>query len=507
MNLTRLFAVLLLLAPLTFPQQSFHPASIAPKDFAVMAWGDSPSDNDRLRGMKEAGLNISGFCRAEDLDRVKAAGLACFVTDPKLGSYTPDQLPSMATIRGDVAALKKQINGNPAALGFFLRDEPPASLMSGLGKLATLLREEMPDKWPYVNLFPYRVSPAVLGTSDYDSYVRMLVKTIGQPFLSYDNYSLVNGEMLDPFYINLEIIRRLSLETKTPFWNCILANAHFNYMEPSDATFNLQVYSTMAYGGRGIQYFTYFAPQIGNYRLAAVDQFGNRTTTWEMIRRINNQIHALAPTLIRLRSTGVYHYPDVPEQAQPLAVNKLIDRVEMTQRYVRPPVAGRFLIGEFEDDQRRPYVLLVNKDLKNSFQFRVHLRQTDRKLIRISPYSGKRSPLAGKWTGLRPAQAFFCESSSGIARQSYFSFKADPSRISSVARRMMMSPSWSDALRTSTRSPACLPLRTSTHSARPWFDRITNVRSVVVTMAAGRRPAEICPPRRTGQEHRHTSLD
>ena len=75
--------------------------------------------------------------------------------------------------------------------------------------MATLLRDEMPDKWPYVNLFPYRVSPAVLGTSDYDSYVRMLVKTIRQPFLSYDNYSLVNGEMLDPFYTNLDIIRRL----------------------------------------------------------------------------------------------------------------------------------------------------------------------------------------------------------------------------------------------------------------------------------------------------------
>jgi hypothetical protein len=118
---------------------------------------------------------------------------------------------------------------------------------------------------------------------------------IGQPFLSYDNYSLVGGEMLDYFFTNLEIVRRLGLETKTPFWNCILANAHFNYMEPSDATFNLQVYSTLAYGGRGVQYFTYFTPQIGNYRLGAVDQFGNRTPTWEMLRRINNEIHAFAP--------------------------------------------------------------------------------------------------------------------------------------------------------------------------------------------------------------------
>jgi len=395
-------AALVLITPSAFPQNGVPLTPIAPKEFAVMAWGQSPSDPAQLRGMKDAGLNISGFCRAEDLDRVKAAGLTCFVNDPKLSGYAPEHLPPLATLRQDIAALKKQIGDNPAALGFFLHDEPSAALMPGLGQIANLLREEMPDKWPYVNLFPYRVSPAMLGTSDYDSYVRMLVKTIGQPFLSYDNYALVNGEMLDSFYTNLDIVRRLSLETKTPFWNCILANSHFNYMEPSDATFNLQVYSTMAYGGRGIQYFTYFAPEIGNYRMAAVDQFGNRTPTWDMLRRINNQIHALAPTLVRLHSTGVYHYPDVPEQARPLAESKLVESVEMLQRYVRPPDAGRFLIGEFEDDQNRPYFLLVNKDLKNSFQFRILLRQTGKKLIRISPYSGKEEPFGREMDWLAP---------------------------------------------------------------------------------------------------------
>ena len=182
----------------------------------------------------------------------------------------------------------------------------------------------------------------------------------------------------------------------------VLANAHFNYMEPSDATFNLQVYATLAYGGRGIQYFTYFAPEIGNYRLAAVDQFGNRTVTWEMLRRINNQIHALAPTIIRLHSTGVYHYPDAPEQGAGLGQSKLIETVEMTQRYVRPPVAGRFLIGEFEDSDRRPYFLIVNKDLRNSFQFRIRLKQTDGKLMRVSPYSGQEQPFVREMDWLAP---------------------------------------------------------------------------------------------------------
>ena len=192
-----LFSVFVLLGTVAIPQANCQVTPIGPKDFAVMAWGTSPSDPDQLRGMKEVGLNISGFCRAEDLDKVRAAGLTCFVRDAWINAQTPPNLPPDNEIHEHFAQLKREIGDNPAALGFFLRDEPAAALMPGLGKLAASLREAMPGKWPYVNLFPYRVSPERLGTPDYDSYVRMLVKTIGQPFLSYDNYSLVGGEMLD----------------------------------------------------------------------------------------------------------------------------------------------------------------------------------------------------------------------------------------------------------------------------------------------------------------------
>ena len=374
----------------------------APKSFAIMAWGDAPSDIAQLRGMREAGLNIAGFCRAEDLGKVRDAGLACFVSDPRIGGYDWQALPPDSEIRGRIGGLAHQIGSNPAAIGFFLRDEPHAALMPGLARVAKIARDAMPGMWPYVNLFPYRVSPERLGTDTYDKYVRMLVDTIGQPFLSYDNYSLVGGEMLHYFYTNLEIVRRLSIETKTPFWNCILANAHFNYMEPSDATFHLQVYATLAYGGRGIQYFTYFAPDVGNYRLAAIDQFGNRTPTWERLRRINLEIAALAPTVLKLRSTGVFHYPDVPDQARPLSASRQVRSIEMTQRFVQPPLAGRFLVGEFEDGQARPYVMIVNRDLNNSFQFRMHLMKENAKLIRISPYTGKEEAFGGEMDWLAP---------------------------------------------------------------------------------------------------------
>jgi hypothetical protein len=396
-------AALFLLGATAAQSQMFHnPAPVEARSFPIMAWGEAPSDAEQLRMMKEAGLNVAGFCRPENADKVRDAGLTCFVTDRRINGFDWMNMPSDAELRQRVEAAARETASNPAVLGYYLIDEPHASLMPGMGRVSKILRDVAPGKWPYVNLFPYRVSKERMGTPDYDTYVKMLVDTIGQPFLSYDNYSLVKGEMLDAFYNNLEMVRRNSLSTKTPFWNCILANSHFNYMEPSDATFHLQVYATLAYGGRGIQYFTYYSPHNGNYRLGAVDQFGHKTATWDALRRINLEIQALAPAILKLKSTGVYHYPDVPEYARAIGGSKLIRSVTMNQRLVRTPVAGRYLIGEFEDQQGRPYFMIVNKDLNNSFQFAIELKEPGRKLIRICNYSGQEEEFGREMDWLAP---------------------------------------------------------------------------------------------------------
>ena len=402
LHFLRAAALILAGAAAAWPQMIHNPDRVPARTFPVMAWGGSPSQPEQLKLMHDAGLNASGFCRVDDAAKVRDAGLSCFISDKRVNGYDWSKLPSDSEIRKSLTEVVRQVGDNPAVIGFYMRDEPHASLMPAMGRVTKMLKELAPDKWPYVNLFPYRVSKERMGTPDYDTYAKMLVEIIGQPFLSYDNYSLVAGDMLEYFYNNLDIVRRISLETKTPFWNCILANAHFNYMEPSDATFHLQVYATLAYGGRGIQYFTYYTPHNGNYRLGAIDQFGNKTATWDALRRVNLEIHALAPTLVTLRSTGVYHYPEVPEYSRPLSQSKLVRSVSMVQRYVRPPVQGRFLIGEFEDAQGRPYFMIVNKDLNSSFQFAVELKEPGRKLIRICNYSGREEEFGREMDWLAP---------------------------------------------------------------------------------------------------------
>ena len=144
-------------------------------------------------------------------------------------------------------------------------------------------------------------------------------------------------------------------------------------MEPSDATLHLQVYSTLAYGGRGIQYFTYVTPEVGNYRLGALDPFGHRTPTWDMLRRVNLEIQALAPWLNRLTSSGVYHSDPVPEGSQPMSGSRWVEQVSAST--ADKSVAARYLLGEFKGEDGRPYLMLVNRDLAHSIHFSIKLRQ------------------------------------------------------------------------------------------------------------------------------------
>jgi hypothetical protein len=51
-----------------------------------------------------------------------------------VNGYDPLKLPSESEIRRNIDDLKKQVGDNPAALGLYLRDEPDARTMVGLGK-------------------------------------------------------------------------------------------------------------------------------------------------------------------------------------------------------------------------------------------------------------------------------------------------------------------------------------------------------------------------------------
>lgn len=365
-----------------------------PEDFAILPWSWTPGDLAQLEGIRDCGFNLAGFVTPESLDLVEQAGLKAVVSDGPTHVGDAEAALDDAEIAKRVQALVDRVGSHPAVFGYYLRDEPSATVFPGLGRWAAAYGAAHPAATPYINLFPNYASPGQLGAETYEQYLERFVETVHPRYLSYDHYALMDdGTLRGGYFQNLEAVRKAALAAGIPFWNIVLSNSHFRYAEPTPAGLRFQLYTTLAYGGRGISYFTYFAPEVGNYRLAPVDQFGNRTPTWDMLRNVNLQIHKLAPTYLTLTSVNVFHHGEVPEGCSGDETSVHLASVE----------GGNLLVGEFEGPNGQPAVLVVNTDLHTSVAFGVQFKQAGRVRL-VSPYTGGLTDLAGEQGWLAAGQ-------------------------------------------------------------------------------------------------------
>ena len=362
--------------------------------FPLMAWNWAPSDAATFKKMRECGLTVTGFVSPKDLDLCHAAGLKAIVSDPRVSSYDWRNVDENAA-RRNVGSLVAEVGKHAAVYGYYLRDEPGADFFPGLAKVSAMIRELAPDKWPYINLFPNYANAQQLGTATYEEHVEKFIQTCKPTQLSYDHYALMDdGSLRNGYWANLEAIRSAARRHGLPFWNIVLAVAHFNYREASAADLRFQVYSTLAYGGRGIAYFTYFAPQVGNYRAAPIDQFGNPTPTWGYLQNVNLQVGKLAPTLVKLVSDEVYHFGNPPEGCRAPSEQSLVKAINHPDQ----------MCGDFTHTDGSHYVLIVNKNFVKSHYCAPEFRSVPKRVRMVSPYTGQLIDFDGEHRWLAAGQ-------------------------------------------------------------------------------------------------------
>ncbi len=364
-----------------------------PADFVIMPWGgpwgDAKVDLATLKEMKECGFNVSMFVEPDKVDIVKAAGLKCFVSSADAMATREASVLTEEQVDKKVKALVDRVGDNDTVMGYFVVDEPWAHAYQELGLWTAAYKKYAPGKIAYYNL----LCKSCVNHS-YQEYLDMYVQIVKPAFISYDNYSIMDdGSLRETFYPNLEDVRAAALRHNLPFWNIILGNAHFNYAVPTDASLRLQVFASMAYGARGITYFTYFTPTIGNYQMAAIDQFGHKTPTYDMARRVNLQIHRLAKTYAKLKSVNVFHYPIVPQGSQGIDSSKYLAKVG----------SGDMLVGEFESPDGQPYIMVVNKSMTKSTTLEIQFKDPGT-IQMLNQYTGVVEDWVGEDTWLGPGQ-------------------------------------------------------------------------------------------------------
>jgi hypothetical protein len=137
----------------------------------------------------------------------------------------------------------------------------------------------------------------------------------------------------------------------------------------------------------------YFASPTGNYRAAAIDQFGHPTPTWSNLQNVKLQIKNLAPTLNELKSDDVYHFGSVPAGCHGPGTNSLLSGI-----------GGEIAVGDFTHAEGSRYVMLVNKDLSRSVPCGPQFRNPPKTLKFISAYTGKPGVFEGEQVWLAPGQ-------------------------------------------------------------------------------------------------------
>ncbi len=362
-------------------------APIGPQEVSVMServfpisyWVSPPSVQERYDEAAECRFNVVPG-PPEALDLAQKAGIKLILQDRRIHAHMTETPGWEASVQAVVDAYAT----HPALWGYYVTDEPSYHQFDALARIVRAFEARDPQHPTFINLFPNYASPEQLGTLDYTEHVRRYVDLVQPRLVSYDYYTLLEDGEREGYFENMAIIRGEARRVGVPFWNIILSTPHYCYRDPSPVDLRWQVYTTLAYGGKGICYFTYWTHESENFGNAILGLYGDRTSKYAVVQQLNTEIGLLGPHLLRLDSVRVEHWPAGPQGAQAFTGEGLVARVEGE---------GDIVIGEFVDRDGLPWLMLANNDKTRSPHLTLHLRTEQREVLEVSRRTGELRPI------------------------------------------------------------------------------------------------------------------
>lgn len=309
------------------------------------------------------------------IDMAEETGLVYFVSDT---AY----LSGEASIEEYAEFMRSCSYINSSAFGgLVLDDEPPATAYEGMYKVNRALESVAPGKISHVTLYPYGAPDDWLGVDDvdgdswtkYTAYATRYVE-IARPFmLSYDYYNFFTpDETLESIGMSdkvVNLIRSMSLyrslaqQHNIPLWLCINTYNHASGTQMTQKMIDWSVNMSLAYGAKGIQYYTYWAGVEGyedqlenpNYS-GMVTIGGNPHNTYYKVQKANRQIAAVDELLMKCRSKGIIQFGQ-----QLLSIpnsDKLYGFKEL-----RLVSGGNSIVGCFEKDNGNSVFYILNNSI------------------------------------------------------------------------------------------------------------------------------------------------
>jgi hypothetical protein len=271
--------------------------------FVIGFWVDPPVDaslESRYDEIAEANFTLVLAFSPQDVESQKRVLAAC-------------EKRGLKAIVGTLGLPPEKLVEAPACWGYLVRDEPNAADFAALGEQVADIRKARPGRLALINLFPTYASKAQLGTKTYDEHVRRFLAETKVDVLSMDHYPQIQPgqDGRAGYRENLEIFRKHAEANGMPFWNFFNIMPYGPHYDPTEAVVRWQIYTSIAYGAKGVLYFCYWTPRGAEFPKggAIITAEGRRTRHYEQAKRINTRVRRLGPVLMELTSTRVVHVP------------------------------------------------------------------------------------------------------------------------------------------------------------------------------------------------------
>jgi len=354
------------------------------KEFIITFWCPPPATDEALARVAAEGYNLT-WTPPEGLDVAARHHLRAMLMSDLL---KPEVLDDMAK-RAQLDALIDRVKSHPALEAYFLDDEPGAGAFPGLGRLVAYLRKRDPAHLAYINLYPTYANEkqlevsadaaarakvgiplnfAGVGTDDktvlrYREHLRQFVEIVKPDLISYDHYHFLkcatDGAPTDgeQYFLNLGLIRLAALEAKKPFLNTIQAEAGVKgWRRPSANEMRWLVFTTMAYGGRGISYYTYWTPAGCDGLFDGLYVDGKPSPRAKEVAALNAEIVKFGPALLQLDSVAVYHTGHLPRGAEAIPADSPVQIIG----------SGEFVLGLFGKGRVPNAFMVVNRNYRQA---------------------------------------------------------------------------------------------------------------------------------------------
>lgn len=347
--------------------------------FAIGFWVDPPANlitNARYKEIADANFTfVLGAFGPKNVKDVQKQLALC------------EKYGMKAIVRSDLTK-PEDLPDSPACWGYHIVDEPNTAAYAGLRSTVDTVGKNRPGKLAYINLLPDYANAAQLGARDYDDYVSRFCKEVRPDVLCMDYYPMMTptADGRDGYCGNLESMRKYSLIYRIPFWNFFNTMPFGPHHDPTEAQIRWQIYTSIAYGAKGVLYFCYwpFEGAGGEFPKggAILNGIGNRTRHYDQAKRINAVVKNLGPTLMKLTSVKVIRIKPTDDAAELLKDTPIKSITK----------GGDYLIGVFKHEDGRQAVMISNYDYNYTTWPTVEFSVPDKDVIEVDGADGKEKP-------------------------------------------------------------------------------------------------------------------